>query len=85
MILEEDLIVTLPRKSRSGMKVSVVYDGPIPAPIEEGQRLATLRIEAPDTEPIERPLYATEAVERLGFFGRIGSALGYLVWGPGDD
>ncbi len=85
LTLEEDMIVTLPRKSRGGMKVSVVYDGPIPAPIEEGEPIATLRIEAPDVETIERPLLAGRAVERLDFIGRIGSAIGYLVWGPGGD
>ncbi len=43
------------------------------------------RIEAPDVETIERPLLAGRAVERLDFIGRIGSAIGYLVWGPGGD
>ena len=85
LVLDEDMTVTLPRKARGGMKVSVVYDGPVPAPIEEGAPIATLRIEAPDVETIERPLYAGHAVERLDFIGRIGSAIGYLVWGPGGD
>jgi hypothetical protein len=30
---------------------------------------------------IELPLVTGEAVEQLDFFGRIASALGYLVWG----
>ena len=85
LVLDEDLIVTLPRAVRSSMKVSVIYNGPIPAPIKKGVPIATLRIEAPGREAIERPLSAAQPVERLDFIRRVGSAIGYLIWGPGDD
>jgi len=79
--LPDDLTVTLPRKSRRNMQVSVVMREAVPAPIAKGDHIANLRISAPDMEPIERPLYAAEDVERLGMTGRIMAAAKYLFWG----
>ncbi|MDP2697908.1 D-alanyl-D-alanine carboxypeptidase family protein [Thalassospira sp.] len=81
LVTDQDIILTLPRRDRSDMKVSVIYEGPIPAPITEGQQLATLKVEIPGLENHEFPLYAAKAVDRLGFFGRIGAAIQYLLWG----
>ena len=63
------------------MKVKLVYDGPIAAPIEKGARIATLTIATPDAEPYEVPLVAGAAVGKLGPLRRIGAAIGYMVWG----
>lgn len=81
LVLEEDLAVTLDHEARREMKVTVSFDGPIPAPIQEGQRLGTLRVEAAGAPPIERPLYAGADVERLGVVGRLGAAIRHLVLG----
>ena len=42
---------------------------------------ARLVITAPGREPVEVPLVAGAAVERLGLIGRLGAAVGYLLWG----
>jgi D-alanyl-D-alanine carboxypeptidase (penicillin-binding protein 5/6) len=81
LYIEGDLLITLPRKARRGMKVSVTYEGPIPAPIKAGDRLARLTVTAPDVDPIEVPLAAAEDVERLGFLGRLGTAWKSILWG----
>lgn len=81
LVIDQDVKITLPRKSRRDMKVSVEYEGPIPAPIEKGQQLAILKISAPDVETISIPLYAAEGAERLGFVGRLGAALKSIIWG----
>lgn len=81
LVIDQDVEVTLPRKSRREMKVSVKYDGPIPAPIKKGQQLAKVVISAPDTKNIEIPLYAAEDAGRLGFVGRLGAALKSIIWG----
>ena len=77
----EDLTITMPRSARREMKVSVVVDQPIAAPIRIGQKVATLKVTAPGMDPIERPLLAAESIERLGFTGRIVAAAKYLFWG----
>ncbi|MGE0255584.1 MAG: D-alanyl-D-alanine carboxypeptidase family protein [Alphaproteobacteria bacterium] len=84
LVLDKDLVVTLPRRARQQLKVIVRYDGPVPAPIAAGQPIARLVLTAPDMAPIERPLYAANAVEGLDFFGRIQTAVSHLVWGPGS-
>ncbi len=81
LMLEEPLTITLPRKSRKGMQVKVIYDGPIPTPIRKGQAVATLRVEAPGAEPIERPLIAARDVPQLGVVGRLWAALRHLLLG----
>jgi serine-type D-Ala-D-Ala carboxypeptidase (penicillin-binding protein 5/6) len=81
LLIERDLIVTLPRKSRNDMKVFVRYDGPIPAPLKAGTPVATLVITAPNTDPIEIPLLAGADVEQLGLIGRLGAALKAVLWG----
>ncbi len=81
LVLENDLTVTLPRGARSGMKVVVKYQGPVETPIAKGQQIATLEISGPEIEPIRRPLYAAEDVGQLAFFGRIGSAIRFIIFG----
>lgn len=77
----EDMTFTLPRAARRDMKVSVVVDQPVAAPIKVGQKVATLKVSAPGMDPIERPLLAAESIDRLGFTGRIVAAAKYLFWG----
>jgi serine-type D-Ala-D-Ala carboxypeptidase (penicillin-binding protein 5/6) len=81
LILEEPLTVALSRKSRQGLKVTALYDGPLAAPIAKGARLGVLRLEGPEMERLERPLIAGSEVEKLGPIGRIGAAIKYLVMG----
>lgn len=81
LVSDQDILLTLPRSARNDMKVSIVYEGPIPAPIEKGQQIASLKVEVADQETREFPLYAAHDVGRLGFIGRIGAAIKYLLWG----
>jgi D-alanyl-D-alanine carboxypeptidase (penicillin-binding protein 5/6) len=71
----------MPRKARRQMKVSITYEGPVPAPVSLGQPLAKLVVTALGGEPIEARLVAGENVERLGLLGRLGAALNYILWG----
>ncbi|HKM73778.1 MAG TPA: D-alanyl-D-alanine carboxypeptidase family protein, partial [Stellaceae bacterium] len=79
--VSEDFVVTLPRKARKDMKVTIDYDRPIPAPIEKGEKLGKVVVSAPDVPPVEAPLIAAASVERMNPLGRIATLAGYLVWG----
>jgi serine-type D-Ala-D-Ala carboxypeptidase (penicillin-binding protein 5/6) len=81
LTVSRDLIVTLPRKARKDMKVTVEYDRPIPAPISQGQTVGKVVVTAPDLPPAEVPLVAGANVERMDTIGRIATLAGYLVWG----
>ena len=81
LVTERDIKVSLPRASRQGLRVKVVYEGPVPAPIEKGTEIAKLVIAAPDFDTLEVPLVAGADVARVGVFGRLGAAITYMVWG----
>ncbi|MFZ0693854.1 MAG: D-alanyl-D-alanine carboxypeptidase family protein, partial [Alphaproteobacteria bacterium] len=81
LVVPSNVVVTLPRKARRGMKVTVSYDGPIPAPIAKGAPIAKLVVTAPDIDPIQIPLVAGADVGTLGFTGRITAALEHVIWG----
>jgi D-alanyl-D-alanine carboxypeptidase (penicillin-binding protein 5/6) len=83
LAIERALVATLPRLARERMKVTLGYDGPVPAPVVKGAVVGKVTVEAPDVPTIELPVLAAEAVERLGPMGRIAAALRSLVWGPG--
>ena len=81
LTVTKDLVVTLPRKSRKDMKVTVDFDRPIPAPVRQGQALGKLVVTAPDVPPTEVTLVAGADVDRMDTLGRIATLAGYLVWG----
>lgn len=77
----QDLEVTLPRRARHGMKVTAVFQEPIPAPIQKGQTVGKLVVAAPGVQTRELPLIAGNSVGQLGPAGRIGAAVSYLLFG----
>jgi len=81
LIMPEDVRITLRRKARKNLEVKVVYTGPVPAPITEGQKIAEIHILAPETETRIIPLLAGKNLDRLGFFGRLSAGFKYLLWG----
>ena len=83
LVAESDIVLMMPRKSRKGMEVKIVADGPIAAPVEKGARVATLVVSAPDVETRQWPLLAGASVDSLSGFGRIGAAIDALIWGRG--
>src|SRR5260370_14766798 len=74
----QDLVVTLPRKSRKDMKVTVEYDRPIPAPVSNGQTLGKVIVTAPDVPPAEAALIAALSVHRLHALAHTATAPPYL-------
>jgi D-alanyl-D-alanine carboxypeptidase (penicillin-binding protein 5/6) len=82
LVVQDDVWVSLTSEGRRDLEVKVMYDGPIPAPVANGSQLAQLEITAPGLEPRRVPLIAGEAVQAASMFGRMTSALEYLIWGP---
>ncbi len=81
LVINQDVLITMPRKARKDMKVSVRYNGPVPAPIQAGTPLAELIITAPGEKTRTVPLVAGNDVGALGLVGRLGAAIDFLVWG----
>ncbi len=79
LVTGTEITATLPRRVRDKIKVTVVFDGPLPAPIKKGDKVATLVVSAPDTDSIEYPLFAGGDVATAGFFGRLSTAVQILL------
>jgi D-alanyl-D-alanine carboxypeptidase (penicillin-binding protein 5/6) len=73
LVAPRNLAVTVPAGIISGgnMRVKVVYNGPLKAPIKQGQHVADLVVQTSDSPPQVMPLVAAKAVDEAGFFGRI--------------
>lgn len=78
LIAPRNLAITLPAGLNSGnIRVKIVYNGPIKAPIKKGQHIADLVV-VTDTGPQAMPLVAEADVGAAGFFGRIWAGLAHL-------
>ena len=75
LVAPRNLAVTMPAGALAGMKVKVVYNGPVKAPIRAGQHIADLVVETPSTPPQVMPLVAENAVGEAGFFRRAWAGL----------
>ncbi|WP_436641667.1 D-alanyl-D-alanine carboxypeptidase family protein [Microbaculum sp. FT89] len=59
----EPIQILIPRGAKSKLRARIVYQGPLRAPVEEGQQVGELEV-MNDQELVSRiPLYATRAVE----------------------
>jgi len=86
LTLQENLVLTLPKRAVKKAKIDVLYDGPLQAPIRQGEEVASLRITLPgEAEPIQLPLVAAESVEKLSGLNKIKAVLDYLLWGGNPD
>jgi D-alanyl-D-alanine carboxypeptidase (penicillin-binding protein 5/6) len=79
MLVASDVMLTLPRSARGGLKAVISYDEPIAAPVVKGQQLGTLTVTAPGMDAKEVPLVAGANVPKLGFFARFKTKLHYLL------
>ncbi|MCW2246682.1 D-alanyl-D-alanine carboxypeptidase (penicillin-binding protein 5/6) [Azospirillum fermentarium] len=79
----ENLNQTMARTDRPNMKVALVTNAPVAAPIAKGTPVGKLVITAPGAPTREVPVVAAADVGRLGFFGRAIAAAKYLVLGSG--
>ncbi|HEY4134273.1 MAG TPA: D-alanyl-D-alanine carboxypeptidase family protein [Alphaproteobacteria bacterium] len=81
LVVDQDVVATMPRRARDNAKITLHYDSPLAAPIAAGTVVGKITISSPDAQTIEVPVKTATAVERLGFMGRMSAALGYLLWG----
>ena len=65
------LQITLPRRVRKDMKVTLIYNGPLAAPIAKGDVVAKLVVTAPSVDPVELPLIAGGDVTKLTGISRL--------------
>ena len=68
--LRGELVVTVPKGQADKVKVELLSQSPLLAPVAEGQRVGLLRVTLEGKPLGEYPVVALEAVAAAGFFGR---------------
>ncbi len=71
LVPDGDLSALIPFSGRDEVTATVVYDGPIEAPIEAGAQIARLNVTIPGLSDQSYPLVAADTVERGGFLKRM--------------
>ena len=77
----EDLVMTMPRAWKQHAKITIDYDGPIPAPVNRGDVVGKLVVSGQGVPQLEVPLMAGDDVGRLGVGGRAVKVLAHYVTG----
>jgi D-alanyl-D-alanine carboxypeptidase (penicillin-binding protein 5/6) len=81
MTAEAELRLLVPRGSLADVERTVVDNGPVEAPVTEGQRLGWIRFVRGEETLREVPLHAARAVEQAGILQRIREAISEnLTW-----
>lgn len=81
LVVDGGLNVTMAPPERKSLKVTMVLDVPVPAPVAQGQALGKLVLTGPGFITREVPLVAKVPVERLNLFGRVTTAAGHILFG----
>jgi D-alanyl-D-alanine carboxypeptidase (penicillin-binding protein 5/6) len=69
---DQDIAVTVPKGTTSkDLKVELVKQHPVTAPIRKGQSLGTLQVYHQEKLVIERPMVALQDMPEAGWFGRL--------------
>ena len=80
-IVKEDVYVTISKKEVKNLKVTINYNGPIKAPIEKDQEIATLIVKIDDEEIRSLPIYSNEKIKKVNVFKSLFLSLNYMIWG----
>ncbi|MGZ8402942.1 MAG: D-alanyl-D-alanine carboxypeptidase family protein [Rhodoplanes sp.] len=71
----------IPRNNHDRISAKIMYTGPVPAPVQEGQRIGTLRVYRGTNVALEVLLQAAETVERGNLSRRAFDAASELIIG----
>jgi len=82
LVIDRDIRLSLTDKARRALKVKVLYDSPIPAPVAANDQVGVVRIEVPGLAFNDVPLFAGADIDKADFLGRVTGALEYLIFGP---
>ena len=78
---KEDYYVTINKKDIRHLTVALEYNGPIQAPVKEGEQVANIIVSKKNEIIKKLPLYASENLKKVNFFKSLLTSLNYLIWG----
>ncbi len=79
--VKSNIYKTIPKARKKKLKVTVIYNGPIQAPVKKDDILGKLEVSYKG-EIIEiYDLFAFEDIKKLNVFSRLIKSINYLIWG----
>ncbi len=78
---KDDIYKIIKKGQKKLLKIKLIYDGPIEAPIKKDQILAKLKIVYDQDLVGEYDLLALEDIKKVNIFSRLIKSLNYLIWG----
>jgi len=78
---KKDIYKTIKKGQKRKLKIKVVYDGPVEAPIDKDQVVAKLKIIYDEELIDEHDLLALKEIKKVNIFSRLMKSLNYLIWG----
>ena len=79
--VENDIYTTIPKAKKKYLKVKILYDGPVAAPINKNEIIAKLNIFFKDENIGTYDLLALENIKRQNIFSRLITSINFLIWG----
>ena len=80
-ITKDDYYITINKKNIRNLKISIVYNGPIVAPVKTDEKIADLIVFNKEEVIKKLPLYAAEDLKKVNFFRSLFTSINYLIWG----
>jgi len=81
LVADGQVRVMLPKSGPDKLIARIVYSGPVPAPIEQGQRIGALKVWRNDNVILEMPLKAAESVGKGNISQRAFDAMTEMMVG----
>ncbi len=78
---KENIFKTVKKGQKKLLKVKIIYNGPVEAPIAKDQTLAKLKVIYDQEEVGIYDLLAIKSVKKVNIFSRLMKSLNYLIWG----
>jgi len=79
--IKNEIYKIIPKARKKYLKVTINYNGPIPAPIQKDDVLGKIIISYKNDIIGEHDLLAYEDVKKLNIFSRLIKSLNFLIWG----
>ena len=81
LMAEKPLKILVNRSSLRMIKTTITWMDPVKAPVRFGQKIGTININIPGSDPISLNLVSKDNVNGLGPIDKIKSAINYLIFG----
>ena len=81
LVIKDPIRLTMPKNALQTYTVDVKYNGPLVAPVKQGDEVGVMVIKIPEMENKEYPLFAQSDVKKIGFFKGLWRKTQYMVFG----